>query len=405
MEGTGLDASFKAGRRGPGFEAVGLSLISLGVREQALFRRFAFAFEFRRRIGNAANGAVRFVPHKLNVVFGRFGNDARTSKALRQLARSDAGLARHNLCELGHAEAAVAATHGRARAPLQRVETQHGQLRVQRGGDIGFGHLVAAAEHMARVGIGRDGCATLFFIHVLEQRRQRQYRVELVVFRSIELFGNARSHINGNSGSGSQARRFKARDIEKAWRTRHLANFEIARIARGAHADERGNAGSHVERWVRLFRGGRNCGQALGGSCRGIFVTLGNGIRANEHVAMHSRRHKHALARFRGGLEHRVREQAAHIGIHEVVFAATGGYRKRVRRDHVMDFVSMHAGGVHHDTGVHRFGNVALGAFDVKDVARAPGGLDNGGPGGAGGDCLGGIGGRSLRRLDAHNFA
>ena len=65
----------------------------------------------------------------------------------------------------------------------------------------------------------------------------------------------------------------------------------------------------------------------------------------------------------------------------------------------------MHAGGVHHDTGVHRFGNVALGAFDMKDVARAPGGLDGGGLGGAGGDCLGGIGGRSLRRLDAHNFA
>ena len=57
----------------------------------------------------------------------------------------------------------------------------------------------------------------------------------------------------------------------------------------------------------------------------------------------------------------------------------------------------MHAGGVHHDTGVHRFGNVALRAFDVKDVARAPGGLDGGGPDGAGG--------RSLHRLDAHNFA
>ena len=41
---------------------------------------------------------------------------------------------------------------------------------------------------------------------------------------------------------------------------------------------------------------------------------------------MHGRRHEHALARFRGGLEHRMREQAAHIGIHEVVFAAAGGY-------------------------------------------------------------------------------
>ena len=65
----------------------------------------------------------------------------------------------------------------------------------------------------------------------------------------------------------------------------------------------------------------------------------------------------------------------------------------------------MHAGGVHHDTGVHRFSDVAPGAFDVKDVARAPGGLDNGGLDGAGGDCLGGIGDRSLRRLDTHNFA
>ena len=218
----------------------------------------------------------------------------------------------------------MAATHGRARAPLQRVETQHGQLRMQRGSDIGFGHLVAAAEHVSRVEIGGDDCATLFFIHALKQRRQRQYGIELGVFCGIKLFGNARSHINGNSGSGSQARRFKARDIEKAWRTRHLANFKIARIARGAHAGERGNAGSHVERWVRLFRGGRDCGQALGGSCRGIFVALGNGLRANEHVAVHRRRDKHALARFRGGLEHRMREQAAHIGIHEVVFAAAG---------------------------------------------------------------------------------
>ena len=380
-------------------------MIGLGVRGQALFRRFAFALEVRCRIGNAANGAVRFVPHKLNVVFGRFRNDARTSKALRQLTWSDAGLACHDLCKLGRAEAAVTATHSRARAPLQRVETQHGQLRVQRGSDIGFGHLVAAAEHVSRVGIGRDGCATLLFIHVLEQRRQRQYWVELVVFRSIELFGNARSHINGNSGSGSQARRLKACDIEEARGARHFADFEIARIARGAHAGERGNAGSHVERWVRLFRGGRDCGQALGGSCRGIFVALGNGIRTNEHVAAHRRRDKHALARFRWGLEHRVREQAAHIGIHEVVFAATGCYRKRVRRHHVMDFVSMHAGGIHHNVSAHRFGNVALGAFDVKDVARAPGGLDGGGPGGAGGDGLGGIGGRSLHRLDAHNFA
>ena len=65
----------------------------------------------------------------------------------------------------------------------------------------------------------------------------------------------------------------------------------------------------------------------------------------------------------------------------------------------------MHAGGVHHDAGVHRFGNVALRAFDMKDVALAPCGLDGGGPGGAGGDGLGGIGGRSLHRLDAHNFA
>ena len=100
-----------------------------------------------------------------------------------------------------------------------------------------------------------------------------------------------------------------------------------------------------------------------------------------------------------------MREQAAHIGIHEVVFAATGGYRKRVRRDHVVDFVGMHAGSIHHNASMHRFGNVALGAFDMKDVARAPGGLDGGGPGGAGDDGLGGIGGRSLHRLDAHNFA
>ncbi len=118
---------------------------------------------------------------------------------------------------------------------------------------------------------------------------------------------------------------------------------------------------------------------------------------------MHRRRDKHALARF-VGLEHRVREQAADIGIHEVVFAATGGDRKRVRHD-VVNFVSMHAGGVHHNASVHRFGNVALGAFDVKDVARAPGGLDGGGPAVAGGYGLGGIGGRSLHRLDAHKFA
>lgn len=219
--GRRFQRSFKACRKGPGFETIGirngrrgllnletagLPLIGSDVRGQALFRRFAFAFEFRRRIGNAANGAVRFVPHKLNVVFGRFRNDApNPAKRLRQLTWSDAGLARHDLCELGHAEAAVAATHSRARAPLQRVETQHGQLRVQRGSDIGFGHLVAAAEHVSRVGIGGDGCATLLFIHVLEQRRQRQYGIELVVFRSIELFGNARSHINGNSGSGRQA--------------------------------------------------------------------------------------------------------------------------------------------------------------------------------------------------------
>ena len=100
-----------------------------------------------------------------------------------------------------------------------------------------------------------------------------------------------------------------------------------------------------------------------------------------------------------------MREQAAHICIHEVVFAATGGYRKRVRRDHVVDFVSMHAGSIHHDAGAHRFGNVALGALDVKNVARAPGGVDSNGLDGAGGDGLDGIGGRSLRRLDAHNFA
>ena len=159
----------------------------------------------------------------------------------------------------------MASAHGCARAPLQRVETQHGQPRVQRGSDIGFGHLVAAAEHVSRIGVGRDSRATLFFTHVLEQRRQLQYGVELGVFRSIKLFGNARSHIDRNGWRRRQARRLKARDIEEARGARHLADFEIARIACRAHARKRGNASAHIERGIRLFRSGRDSCQAIGG--------------------------------------------------------------------------------------------------------------------------------------------
>ena len=65
----------------------------------------------------------------------------------------------------------------------------------------------------------------------------------------------------------------------------------------------------------------------------------------------------------------------------------------------------MHAGGVHHDAGMHRFGNVALRAFDMKNEALALHGVSGDGPGEAGGYGLGGIGGRSLRGLDAYNFA
>ena len=240
-------------------------MIGLDIRGQAFFRRLACVFGLRNHIGNSANGAVRFVPHELNVVFGSFRNEARTSEALRQLAWGDACLARHDLCKLGHTEATVASAHGCARTPLQRVEAQHGQLRVQRRDDIGFGHLVAAAEHVSRIGVGRDSRATLFSTHILEQRRQFQYRVELGVFRSIELFGNARSHINRNGGSGRQARRLKARDIEEARGTRHFADFEIARIARRAHARKRGNASAHIERGIRLFRSSRDSSQAIGG--------------------------------------------------------------------------------------------------------------------------------------------
>ena len=65
----------------------------------------------------------------------------------------------------------------------------------------------------------------------------------------------------------------------------------------------------------------------------------------------------------------------------------------------------MHAGGVHHNASMHRFGNVALRAFDMKNATLAPHGVDDGRPGGAGGCGLGRIGGRSLRGLDAYNFA
>ena len=159
----------------------------------------------------------------------------------------------------------MASAHGCARAPLQRVETQHGQLRVQRLDDIGFGHLVAAAKHVPRVRTGGNGRATLFFTHVLEQRRQLQYGVELGVFRSIKLFGNARSHIDRNGWRRRQARRLKARDIEEARGARHLADFEITRITRRAHACKRGNASAHIERGIRLFRSGRDSSQAIGG--------------------------------------------------------------------------------------------------------------------------------------------
>ena len=65
----------------------------------------------------------------------------------------------------------------------------------------------------------------------------------------------------------------------------------------------------------------------------------------------------------------------------------------------------MHAGGVHHDAGMHRFGNVALRAFDMKNEALAPHRVDGSGPGDALGYGLDGIGGRSLCGLDVYNFA
>ena len=309
------------------------------------------------------------VGSKLGVVFRRCGNDMRTRKTLRHVAWTNARLARDDLRELWRAKTAMATSHHGIRPPFQCIEAQHGKRRRKRRSHIGLRDFATAAHDMARRRIGRNSLAALFFIHVLKELRHIKHRVELGVFSRAESFGNARGHIGCNRRRRGKARRFKARDIEKARRLANFADFKVARIARSTHARERGNAPAHGKPGVRLSSGLCYFRKTLGRSGRCVLILLGVRIRPHEQIAVHGRGHEHTLARFRGRLEHSMREQAAHVGVHKIVFAAASGNRERVRGDHIVDLIRMHASRIDHRAGVDVLGANARMVFDMQNVA------------------------------------
>ena len=81
----------------------------------------------------AARRGHGLAAHQVDVVAPRVHHHGRVDAALVERLRRQPRLARHDLHGLRRAEPSMAATHHGARAPLERVERQHGHGSVQGG--------------------------------------------------------------------------------------------------------------------------------------------------------------------------------------------------------------------------------------------------------------------------------
>ena len=232
------------------------------------------------------------------VIGTRSGHHGRSRQALVQHVGRHARLARHDARDLRRAEPAVAAPHHRARAPLQRVERQHGQRSVQRGHDLGLGHLAAAAHDVPPPRVGLDGARTLGLVALGERLAALATRLEFPVRLRAQLSRHRLRHVLGYGRSRGEPRRVEAGDVEEPGRVVRLSDDEI--VAVGARSPQPCEVRDHAARTgvgPRLLRSVQHEAQPLRARGQVGLARLLHGVRPHQQVAVHGGRHEHALAR------------------------------------------------------------------------------------------------------------
>ena len=235
---------------------------------------------------------------QLRVIGARSGHHGRSRQALVQHVGRHARLARHDARDLRRAEPAVAAPHHRARAPLQRVERQHGQRSVQRGHDLGLGHLAAAAHDVPPPRVGLDGARTLGLVALGERLAALATRLEFPVRLRAQLFRHRLRHVLGYGRSRGEPRRVEAGDVEEPGRVVRFADDEVVAVGvRGAQPCEVRDHAARAGVGPRLLRGVQHEAQPLRARRQVDLAGLLHGVRPHQQVAVHGGRHEHALAR------------------------------------------------------------------------------------------------------------
>ena len=142
----------------------------------------------------------------------------------------------------------MTAPHRSARAPLDRIEREHGKGAMQRAHHFRLGHLAAAADHMPERWIARNSMFALFIGHGRERKLRRAARIKRRIAVRPQASRNLRGDECRHRRSRRQARRFEAGDVEEPGHIHRLADDEVARLARRAQPRE-----------VRDSTAGRSC--------------------------------------------------------------------------------------------------------------------------------------------------
>ena len=209
--------------------------------------------------------------------------------------------------------------------------------------DLGLGHGFAAADYAAveRVALVRLGA--LVRVHLAEGLGVFAYINCVGAFGSIRArFLNKSAHILGYGRRAGQAGRAYARGVYEARVFVAGADYEVARGGLRAHARERGDYLTQVERGHRFKRELLQFSQSFG-CCLGVvlFHLVLRG-RAGEYVAVHSGRNQHALAQLAGGLEYD-RAHAQRLLVQQHVLALTGADGEAVVAYQARNLVGVYA--------------------------------------------------------------
>ena len=313
----------------------------------------------------AARRGHGLAAHQVDVVAPRVHHHGRVDAALVERLRRQPRLARHDLHGLRRAEPSMAATHHGARAPLERVERQHGHGSVQGGHQLRLGHLAAAAHHVPPTRVGGDGARPLVLGQVGEGPNVRAPRIERGALPRLQQVGHVTRHLHGHGRRRREARGVEAGHVEESGGVRRLADHEVSLGAACAQAGEVRDQAALAHARPRLARGVHDEAQTLfGGGHVGLGELL-HGIGAHEQVAMHRGRHQHALAHRRRRLEHGAGERRPPFRVVQAVFAPSGRDAKPPLAHQVVDLVGEHPRRVHH--GARHEALPGLGGHDVAE--------------------------------------